>query len=30
MNLYDVHSHILPQMDDGAENVDVSLNIINT
>lgn len=30
MNLYDVHSHILPQMDDGAENVDVSVNIINT
>lgn len=30
MNLYDVHSHILPQIDDGAENVDVSVNIINT
>ena len=29
MELYDMHSHILPQMDDGAEDVEVSKKILN-
>lgn len=29
MELYDMHSHILPEMDDGAEDVAVSKKILN-
>ena len=28
MELYDMHSHILPDFDDGAKNVEVSLELI--
>ncbi len=29
MNLYDMHSHILPAIDDGSKNLDISLELIN-
>lgn len=29
MQLYDMHSHILPKFDDGAKSVEVSLQLIN-
>lgn len=29
MNYYDMHSHILPEMDDGSESVELSLKIID-
>lgn len=28
MNKYDIHSHILPGIDDGAEDVDISLVLL--
>ncbi len=30
MQLYDMHSHILPEFDDGAKSVDASLMLINS
>lgn len=30
MELYDMHSHILPEIDDGAESVEVSVKVIKT
>jgi protein-tyrosine phosphatase len=30
MELYDMHSHILPEMDDGANSIDVSVKMLNT
>ncbi len=30
MELYDMHSHILPEMDDGADSVEVSVNMLKT
>lgn len=30
MELYDMHSHILPEMDDGSESVEMSVKILNT
>lgn len=26
--MYDLHSHILPNMDDGAKNIEMSLNML--
>lgn len=30
MDLYDMHSHILPEMDDGASNVEVSIKMLDS
>ena len=29
MQLYDMHSHILPEFDDGAKSIDESLTLLN-